>query len=116
MKTLFTITVVAVVVLATYTVYRLEIKPRDWDAKINRYKKAADSLSHVVRTIDASVKKKDSIMLNYMSSLTVTLHELNKETLKNKTIVTRQLSQLDSSRLSYCRELAKLGLKPNDCE
>lgn len=116
MKPLLIVTLVAVVGLAIYTIYRLEVKPSDWDAKINHYKKVADSLGQVVRTIDTSVKKKDSIILKYMSSLDVTLHELNKETLKNKAIVTSQLSKLDSSRLSYCRELAKLGLKPDECQ
>jgi predicted RND superfamily exporter protein len=116
MKPITLISLIAILVLAAYTIYKIEFRPSPWEDKINHYKKVADSLGQVVKTIDLSVKKKDSIILKYMSSLDVTLHELNKETFKNKTIVTKQLGELDSSRVSYCRELAKLGLKPDDCQ
>jgi hypothetical protein len=87
-----------------------------WTKRISDLEKRADSLSKVVDAIDIKLNKKDSILLTYMASLDKTLEELNKETQKNKKTLETNFAKQDSMRLEFCRQMAELGQKPDDCK
>jgi hypothetical protein len=84
--------------------------------RIKDYETRADSLRIVVRTIDAGVHQKDSILLVYLASLDKTLEELNKESGKNKRSIEASFSRQDSVREGYCRAMANLEQCPEECK
>lgn len=84
--------------------------------RMKNYESRADSLRTAVRVIDVSVHQKDSILLVYLASLDKTLEELNKESSKNRKSIEANFLRQDSVRKAYCREMARLDQRPEECQ
>lgn len=84
--------------------------------RIKDYQSRADSLRMAVKMIDINIHQKDSILLVYLASLDKTLEELNKESAKNKKSIEANFLRQDSVRKAYCREMASLEQRPEECQ
>lgn len=84
--------------------------------RIDRYEAHADSLRSVVKTVEAHIHQKDSILLVYLTSLDRTLEELDKEAAKNKQAIKNNLMKQDFMRAAFCEEMASLQQNPEECQ
>ena len=84
--------------------------------RIDEYQTHADSLRNAVKTIEANIHQKDSILLVYLASLDRTLEELDKESAKNKQAIKINFIRQDSIRAAYCEEMTSLQQNPAECQ
>lgn len=88
----------------------------DYDQKIARHIRVADSLKHYSMRLDRQLYQRDSVLSIYMKSLDEALKALQEKNVRNRILIAGNLSKLDSLQTAYCLEMHKLGVTVLDCQ
>jgi nitrate/nitrite-specific signal transduction histidine kinase len=106
----------AAVLFLVCTLYAFFSFKSDYEAKIAKHIRVADSLRQQSLRLDKQLYQRDSVLNQYMKSLDQALTALHDKSVKNRVSIASNLSKLDSIQLAYCNEMQKIGVNILECQ
>jgi hypothetical protein len=106
----------AAVIFLVCSLYAFFSFKTDYEARIARHIRMADSLKQQTLRLDKQLYQRDSVLNLYMKSLDQALTTLQEKSVKNRVSIASNLSKLDSIQLAYCNEMQKIGVNILECQ
>jgi hypothetical protein len=87
-----------------------------WQDRIVRYERISDSLQHEMLSLEAAVRTKDRLLVDYLSSLDESIRILDHSRTKNKMLLQENQRKRDSITSVFCEELRVIGSTSEICK